>query len=272
VQPLKPLNVKIGAGESSVTKVVKARVLNAGFQQNVEVAVSNGDCPVGTVAGVDGLPTTQNVTFFDTGQLKKAAITLNIGAAGFSTFNDVTPARCTLEITVGSFEGYPDPVPSNNTAYLEINVFDGNDAEQSALHESFIRSVKPMKITIGDGDANKLKIAKPAAGNGDILPEAEEPGHAINIVAVDGDCPASTVGIADYDKDMLGEQNTVTVAGGKRVSGKLSVTATTAFASGGKKSPARCFATISATGPAGDTDASNNTTKLVIDVYDKNDF
>ena len=39
-----------------------------------------------------------------------------------------------------------------------------------------------------------------------------------------------------------------------------------------KLSPQRCIATVSAAGPGGDSDGSNNTTQLVIDVIDKNDF
>jgi hypothetical protein len=75
------------------------------------------------------------------------------------------------------------------------------------------------------------------------------------------------------DKDTAGQQNTVTVEGGKASTGKLPVTATAAgFTTANKKSPARCVATVSVAGPGGDTDVSNNTGKLVIDVYAKNDF
>lgn len=38
------------------------------------------------------------------------------------------------------------------------------------------------------------------------------------------------------------------------------------------KSPHRCTVPLTATGPGGDTDASNNTTTLQVDVIDKNDF
>jgi len=35
---------------------------------------------------------------------------------------------------------------------------------------------------------------------------------------------------------------------------------------------ARCTAFVTASGPSGDADASNNTARLVIDVVDENDF
>ena len=45
-----------------------------------------------------------------------------------------------------------------------------------------------------------------------------------------------------------------------------------AFTAGNAKSPARCTAEITVAGPGGDSDASNDITKLVIDVTDRNDF
>lgn len=45
-----------------------------------------------------------------------------------------------------------------------------------------------------------------------------------------------------------------------------------AFATAGSKSPARCVALITATGPGGETSAANDTARLIIDVFDKNDF
>ena len=38
-----------------------------------------------------------------------------------------------------------------------------------------------------------------------------------------------------------------------------------------KLSPQRCVVTVSAAGPGGDSDGSNNTTQVVIDVIDRND-
>ena len=45
-----------------------------------------------------------------------------------------------------------------------------------------------------------------------------------------------------------------------------------AFQTPNGKSAHRCTAILTATGAKGDTDATNNTTKLVIDVLDHHDF
>lgn len=283
VLPLKPLTGKIGDGDANVTKIIKVKVQNADVLpeaetpgHTIQLVASDGNCPVGTVVGLPDFDKdtagAQDSVLLLGGKSAKAVVTLNIAASAFTTFNHVAPTRCTLSFSVTS-AGNSDPFPGNNTTPMELNVIDANDTEQSALHESFVKSLKPLKITIGDGKTGKLKTSKPAPGNADVLPTAEDPGDLITVTAVDGDCPAGTIGVADYDKDALGQQNTVTVKGGKTASGKLPVTATTAgFATANKKSPARCVATVSVAGPGGDTDASNNSTELVVDVYDKNDF
>jgi hypothetical protein len=195
-----------------------------------------------------------------------------ISASDFTTFNHVAPTRCTLSFSVTS-PGSSDPSPSNNTVPLELNVIDANDGEEAAVHESFVKSLKALRITIGDGKTESLKIAKPVVGNADILPTPEDPGDLITVTAAHGDCPAGLIGVADYDRGTIGTQNTTTIKGGNSVRGNLAVTATAAdFTTASKKSPARCFATVTVAGPGGDTDATNNTAQLVIDVYDKNDF
>lgn len=283
ILPLKPLTVKIGSGDAGATKAIRVKVQNADILPAAELPghviqliAGNGNCPAGTVAGLPDFdkdtPGAQDSILVPGGKSAKAVVTLNVSAASFSGFNDVAPTRCTLSFSVTS-PGGSDPAPGNNTAPMELNVFDANDSDQSSVHETFVRSLKPLKITIGDGKPSAVKATRPAPGNADIVPLPEAPGDTITVTAVDGDCPVGTAGVADYDRDTPGQQNTVTVEGGKTASGTLPVTATAAgFATANKKSPARCVATVTATGPGGDTAASNNSTRLVIDVYDKNDF
>jgi hypothetical protein len=45
-----------------------------------------------------------------------------------------------------------------------------------------------------------------------------------------------------------------------------------AFDSGNPRSPHRCIAILTAEDASPDADSSNDTTRLVIDVYDQNDF
>ena len=109
--------------------------------------------------------------------------------------------------------------------------------------------------------------------NADILPTAEKPGDSLTVTGSDGTCPAGTLGVVDMDTTMAGAQSAVTVQGGRAKIGKLSVTASsTLVATANKKSPTRCRATLTVVGPGGDTDGTNNTSTLLIDVYDRNDF
>src|SRR5262249_26866392 len=119
----------------------------------------------------------------------------------------------------------------------------------------------------------KVKNAHPTVINADILPAPETTTDAITVTASDGDCPSGTIGVADYDGTTPGSQNVAQVKGGQSKSGLLPLTINaSAFLSPNKKSTARCTAILTASGPGGDSDASNNVTKLVIDVNDKNDY
>lgn len=78
-------------------------------------------------------------------------------------------------------------------------------------------------------------------------------------------CPAGTVGVVNPASAM--------VKGGATTTTTLPVQVqSTGISTPNKLSPYRCVATVSATGPGGDTVGTNNTTQLVIDVLDKNDY
>jgi len=200
-----------------------------------------------------------------------AKVALRLSATAFTGFNHFTPTRCTLQFTVTS-PGNSDPAPGNNTVPVELNVIDHTDAEQQVRHESFAKSLAPLTLTINDNKPSATKNSHPTVGNGDILPTPEDPGDALTVTANAATCPSIVVGAPDMDSRMSGPQNPVTVKGGKIKSGTLPVTASMAITTPSKKSPTRCIATVTVAGPGGDTDGTNNTTKLVIDVYDKHDF
>jgi hypothetical protein len=73
------------------------------------------------------------------------------------------------------------------------------------------------------------------------------------------------VSAPDCDHPSRGAQDTVTVGGGLTRTCTLTVAANPQSAPQ-PKSPTRCTAVINASGPAGDSDASNNNTLLIIDV------
>src|SRR5262249_30466609 len=154
---------------------------------------------------------------------------------------------------------------SNDVYPLELNVVDANDPEATSTHESRIDSVKGVKIKIGKGVSGPVtKTVKVHLVNAD----RGEIGHDITLDANDGDCPAGTVAIVG--------PATQTVAGGSRASATVNVTASAAaFQSRSARSPARCTAVLTAvTAVPGNVepDASNNSTQLVVEVNDQNDY
>ncbi len=283
-----PVKVTIREGASSASKTLRVRVANGDPREKpghtIQLTVG-GDCPDGTVVGVpdfgDHAAGSPDTTVVAGGRRRTARVTLNVDSAAFTTFNAKAPRRCTLIFDAKTVEPatWFEPTPANNTVSVELNVIDENDPGQSATHETVMQSIAPVRVGLLRGKTSRTKGANVKVVNADILPTAEKPGDTITVTANDGDCPSGTVGMVDYDG-----QNSVTVKGGARKSGKLALTIdAAAFASAGAASPARCTAELTATGPSThgpgsggdgipDPDATNNRTKLVIDVVDKNDF
>jgi YVTN family beta-propeller protein len=276
ILPVKPITAKIGAGKTSVTKKVKVKVRNADIVPAPEMPGhtielnATADCPSLTVTTPD-FGTGSNRIQLAGGEKATAVVEVTAFPSVFTSFNLKAPTRCTLTFTARSLPsfGTSEPTPSNNVATAEFNILDKNDPEQTAVHESVLSSIKPITVKVKDAVASVSKTAKPKVGNADYLPTAEAAAaHVVSVSAVDGDCPASTVGAVTFH----GAPSTG-VDGGKTATGALPLSITAAgFSSPSALSPARCTAVLTVVGPPGDTDASNNQTRLTIDVIDANDF
>lgn len=277
ILPRRPLKVRLRSA-SAVDKIIKVKVLNADPEKigrSIKLLANDGTCPPGTVNGLPDFdrrtPGAQDSILLAGGRRATAAVALRIDPAGFVGFNSVAPTRCSLTLAVTS-PGNSDPTPANNVIPVELDVFDTTDPTQTTLHEAFIRSIKPIAIVIADGVAQRATTIRPAPGNADVS-VVETPGDLVTVTALDGDCPPGTLGALDLDSRLPGAQSSVTLRGGELGVGRLLVTASASgFTTSSKKSPARCTATLSVSGPGGDPNITNNTTQLVIDVYDKNDF
>jgi hypothetical protein len=269
VGALKPLNLKVAPGNTQVAKNLRVKVTNADAKGSIgyiaTLIVANG-CPPGVDVGAPTFSGQSKSVFLKPGQSRAATVPVVVTSDAFAPLNHIAPSRCRLTFVATSLIASLDPNPSNNMVTAEINVTDGNDPDQATTDESFIRSLAPLKLKLARGAASAAKTIKTKVGNADILPVAEKPGDLIGVVVSEGDCPAGTVSTAAPE--------TVTVAGGKKQKSALTVTAdAAAFTSAGAKSPARCTAEVTTTGPTDpDADPTNNTTKLVIDVFDRNDF
>jgi Tol biopolymer transport system component len=276
--PPAPVSVTIPASSVQVTKVLKVKVRNADILPKkerpghmVRLAVTDGTCPAGTVQDLadfdPATPGAQDTVLLPGGATKAAKVTLALPAASFpgNLHNRKAPYRCHLDLEASAVVGgNEDPNPRNNTAQLALNVVTLNGPLSAATHESVIRNIAPVKMTIranGNPVSRTLPVKLVNADGTDAA------GHDIRLVASDGDCPAGTLAVQ--------APATQTVAGGKTISGKVTVTATAAgFRSRNLRSPARCTAVLQAiTDVPGNVepDASNNSVYLVLDVNDRSD-
>ena len=192
---------------------------------------------------------------------------LTVSAAAFTSFNRNAPHRCTLRFTATALVpgGSYDPMPSNNTLPVEVNIINHHDPNQTAVHETTIGSLNPVTVTIGAAQTVQGKTVRPKLGNADA---GEVPGDVIDTAVADGTCPPGTTGTVSFASG----GSRATAAGGKSKTGPLPLTVTSSQVhTPNTLSPRRCVATVSAVGPGGDNDATNNTTQLVIDVIDRND-
>jgi len=290
VLPVKPIKAKVpDDAPMSVTKNVKVKVVNAdvseGGSDTLKLTASS-DCPAGVTVGTPNFGSGDTVVV-DAGRKATATVAVTVTDAAFTVFNHKASKRCTLTFTSTTVASNPpgmggsmpvvsnlDPTSSNNSVTAELNVFDKNDAETtSPPHESFAVSLRPVKVKIASGKAAATKKIKPAVGNADILPAADV-GDSINVTVDVSTCPGPPTFSLDMNRDTGGDQSSTLVDGGRTAKGLLLLTFDrAAITTPNAKSPQRCVATITATGPTDpDPDPTNNTTRVVIDILDKNDL
>lgn len=279
ILPLKPVTATIPVGQTTVIKKLKVKVRNADFRPApekpghvIKLTVADGTCPAGTVVGLPDfnlkVAGDQDSVQVIGGKTKTAVVTLTISntTAGFMSIqNKLAPRRCTLTLRADTPDlNNQDPNSSNNVLTVDLNVLDANQ-NQTTTDESVIKSINPAKLTIRK-TAPTMSATKTVGAkiiNADV---GEIPGDTITLSALDGDCAPGTVTVL--------AQPTQPIAGGKAAGGKIQISATNAaFTAKNAKSPGRCTAILTATGPLHpDADPSNNTTNLVVDVNDKEDY
>jgi len=276
-----PINVTIPT--TAVTPKVKkvmVKVRNADpatetVGHTIALSVSTVDCPSAvTFTQPDFLPKTMPIDssiIVKGGMTKTAMVTVTIDPSLLTTFNRKAPNRCTLTFSIAPLPGNADPTGSNNTVTAELNITDRTDTEGTALHETVIKSIAPMMLTIPKPMPNKTKKARPTVINADLaVPHEAATAHSITLAVSNDTC--ALLGTPDLVPSTIPIDNSVGVTGAGSKMASIPVTADmNNFTTPNKKAPTRCEATLTATGPAGDTEATNNSTKLIIDVVDKND-
>ena len=281
VLPLSPVSIEIPAGKMQVVKKLKAMVRNADVESSGHTIqlTATTNCPgakLSTPNFVSGTPTAVDSVTLAGGKSKTATVQLTVRSSGLQTVNRLAPVRCgvTFSANTTAPAGNVDPAPSNNGVTVEVNINDKNDPEQATQHETVVRSLKPLTLSLAKTKSALHKTVTVKVGNADFLPTAEDPAsHQITVTVDKGTCPVGSLGVMDYDRANAGAQNVVNVEGGTSKGGRLPlIIDATTFSTPNGKSPARCIAFLSATGPSSDADSTNNTTRLVIDVIDKKDL
>ena len=279
----KPVALALPAGKDPVTTSVVLQVQNADVVHGREnpghpmrlVAV-DGDCPEGTVSrqpdfdrGSEGVQDTVTVPG---GNPATAIAEFTVSREGFAPFDHRIPQRCTLWLDVfEASSSSEDPTPDNNTFALELNVTDTLDSTHTGEDEFFVESMSPITVTIPAGAELVTKQIKPLVRRSSEIP-SDSPVLAVHVTVSDGDCPAGTVGFLDFDRRAAGQQSRLMLRRGRRAKGSLGlVVRAAAFESPNDEAPRRCTILVTAAGE-GDTDLSNNTTRLTLDVIDRNDF
>jgi len=280
---IKPIHIRLPSGPEPTTRNLVLQVQNADVLPEREtpghvmrLSGSDGDCPAGTLsrmpdfeAGIGGVQDTKQV---DGGLPATALADLTVSRATFAPVDRRVPVRCTLWFTVTAVpENLYDPTPDNNVVAVELNVYDKDARILQTEDEVFIQSLAPELVKIPRGQTERVERVKPTilrAGKRTL----EDAGMDVVVTAGDGDCPKGTIGIADFDRRTAGTQNSMVLRRGKRARGALAlVVRSDAFTSETDESPRRCTAVLSIAGAA-DTDPSNNTTRLVVDVIDRTDY
>ncbi|MBI4517448.1 MAG: S8 family serine peptidase [Deltaproteobacteria bacterium] len=271
VLALRPLNITLTSGAAAVSRTARVTVRNASSTlQTLVLNAADNDCPAGTIIASPDFGGSGPSVSVNAGSSKTATVPLSITSAGFDSINKKAVHRCTLLFNVGTLPAGTDATPKNNSAGLELSVIDGNDPQQPMVHEALVRAAMPLFVSVAQGQTAVVRKPRITAANADASGSLDE---LITVSASDGDCPPGTIGVLDFNPLTPAAENSATIKSGLSKGGPLPVTINAAnFTSTSSAAPARCTALISATAAGGDSDGSNDTTKLVIDVIDRNDL
>lgn len=165
-----------------------------------------------------------------------------------------TPTPTGTPVPAGGSLGSPTPTPT-------------------PLHDSVVRAVRPVKVTIRRGVTSVTKRFRVVVVNADVMPQREVPGHVIQLVADEGTCPSGTLaGAPNFARGTDPPQDWALVKGGRRAVALVDLVINSdAFSSPGGRAPARCTMRFTAVGPGTDPTPENNVVDVELDVKDRND-
>lgn len=232
--------------------------------------LANHCAPLVTVTDIDfrpKAPGSQSRIPLSGGRGAEGWMELRVSGPELPRTGKYSPFRCHLLIGADvDVPGNEDPTPSNNHFLVEVNVLNLKDPWAEQPHQSVVLSAKPQSIRVRRGAEEALRNLRVAVRNAD---RVDVEGHAITLVAADGECPTGTVAgppvfhlpnVFPVDKVMVPNRATRSARVPVRVARRD-------LAGASRLSPYRCTLLFEARGPMGDRDWSNNTTVLVLDTY-----
>lgn len=251
---LRPISIPLSASSSSRDKAVTITLRNADTAglQILKLVAGGGTCPASFLAGapdfdsrIDGA---QDTVALLPGEKARARLVVHVARGTFTAADAAAPFRCTIEIEAVAASGNAiDDVPTNGRSVLDVEVFDRG---ASSDDEIYVQALKPVKLYIPRGILTRDRSIRVRA-------RSVQAGAAFNFSLDSGDCPLGTVSL--LSQDPLGSA-TINIHGARAF-----VTTPRRF------SPQRCTAMVTAASASTDTDPGNNTTPLIIDLYDDND-
>ena len=241
----------------------------------VRLVASDGDCPAGTSSGAPDFDKhtagNQDTVFLSGG--RQATASVNIGAVS-TAVHGVQPSRSAslprpAHGRQSMISGNVDPAPLEQRLPARDQRHRRQRPGAEPVHETFLPSVRAAVVKLGRGHALGLQDAAIGAGNGDLFdPRGTgrwSPPATATVPPARSAPPTSTA----WHPATRAPSRCPRARQERKADAR---TAAASFTSRNLRSPARCIAFVTGTGPAGDTDASNNVAWLVVDVVDRNDF
>ncbi len=273
LRPLRPVLLRVREPTPAV-RSVRVHVRNASTPGSAAVllraTVLATDCPTSMIAeSVDFDPIAagvQDTVLLAAGRSTEGILSVSVDPEQIPPTGALSPYRCRVLLFGGAaVTGNEDPTPENNTTLLEINVLDLTEEWEERPHQSVVLSIGPRRLRFRKGQDEIQTQLRVAVRNAD---RRDVDGHAITLLAADGDCPTGTVGTPVFHRPNIMPVDKVSVPNRgtrlARVPIRLPKAQLFPLRSTG---PFRCTLLFEAVGPSGDGDPSNNTAVATLDVY-----
>jgi len=132
--PIKPLKMKIKAGESAATKSIKVKVKNPGNEAHViemnafEIVVLGPSCNLafGTPDFDKDMPGSQDTVMLDAGKKASATVQVSVNAADVNSIGG-KPVRCMAYVILGGATPFPEVNYQNDNYVFPVDILDMND-------------------------------------------------------------------------------------------------------------------------------------------------